>query len=142
MMKVKYVSMILVALSAAIAAGCSSPAQRMAECEAQGVSKDACYIAEQNKQAAVNAAAEKQALENAQALYPVQKAQSSKKVKIFNGMKLVINSTGLIVDGKPAALDESNADAKTYSQGLYVFIVYQSGKIAVMQDGKFLGYAK
>lgn len=49
---------------------------------------------------------------------------------------------GLTVDGKPAALDESNADAKTYSQGLYVFIIYQSGKIAVMQDGKFLGYAK
>lgn len=79
MMKVKQVSMLLLALSAAIAIGCSSPAQRMAECEAQGISKDACYIAEQNKQATVNAAAEKQALENAQALYPVQKAQSSKK---------------------------------------------------------------
>jgi hypothetical protein len=142
MMKVKHVSMLLLALSAAIAAGCSSPAQRMAECEAQGVSKDACYIAEQNKQTAVNAAAEKQALENAQALYPVQKAQSAKTAQTFNGMKLVRNSTGLVVDGKPAALDESNADAKTYSQGLYVFIVYKSGKIAVMQDGKFLGYAK
>lgn len=59
MMKVKHVSIILLALSAAIAAGCSSPAQRMAECEAQGLSKDTCYIAEQNKQAAVNAAAEK-----------------------------------------------------------------------------------
>jgi len=46
MMKVKHVSMLLLALSAAIAIGCSSPAQRMAECEAQGISKDACYIAE------------------------------------------------------------------------------------------------
>lgn len=36
MMKVKHVSMLLLALSAVIAAGCSSPAQRMAECEAQG----------------------------------------------------------------------------------------------------------
>lgn len=47
MMKVKHVSMLLLVLSAAIATGCSSPAQRMAECEAQGISKDACYIAEQ-----------------------------------------------------------------------------------------------
>ncbi|MBV7585501.1 hypothetical protein KW851_21900 [Pseudomonas sp. PDM33] len=48
-----------------ILAGCSSPAQRMSTCLAQGVSRDACYLAEQNRQAAVTAAAEKQALENA-----------------------------------------------------------------------------
>ncbi|EOK5539972.1 MULTISPECIES: hypothetical protein [Enterobacter] len=44
---------------------CSSPAERMAQCEAQGVSHDACYIAEQNRKSNINAAAEKQALENA-----------------------------------------------------------------------------
>ncbi|OAT27479.1 hypothetical protein M976_02185 [Buttiauxella ferragutiae ATCC 51602] len=41
--------------------GCSTPAQRQAECQAQGVSKDACYMAEQNRQ---NVAL-KQAMENA-----------------------------------------------------------------------------
>ncbi|MFQ2603155.1 hypothetical protein ACK30G_09815 [Aeromonas caviae] len=46
-------------------AGCASPAQRMAECQAQGISKDACYQAEQNRQASIMNAAEKQALENA-----------------------------------------------------------------------------
>lgn len=51
--------------TALILAGCSSPAQRMSTCLAQGVSRDACYLAEQNRQAAVTAAAEKQALENA-----------------------------------------------------------------------------
>ena len=28
--------------------GCASPAQRMAECQAQRINKDACYQAEQN----------------------------------------------------------------------------------------------
>ncbi|MEE1913423.1 hypothetical protein [Aeromonas caviae] len=46
-------------------AGCASPAQRMTECQAQGISKDACYQAEQNRQASIMNAAEKQALENA-----------------------------------------------------------------------------
>lgn len=46
-------------------AGCSSPAQRMADCQAQGVSKDTCYLAEQNRQTAILGAAEKQAMENA-----------------------------------------------------------------------------
>ncbi|HKM97406.1 MAG TPA: hypothetical protein VJY99_12045 [Buttiauxella sp.] len=45
--------------------GCSSPAQRQAECQAQGVSKDACYMAEQNRQNSINSAAMKQAMENA-----------------------------------------------------------------------------
>ena len=36
----------------------------MAQCEAHGVSHDACYIAEQNRKSNINAAAEKQALEN------------------------------------------------------------------------------
>lgn len=46
-------------------AGCSSQAQRMADCQAQGVSKDTCYLAEQNRQTAILGAAEKQAMENA-----------------------------------------------------------------------------
>lgn len=45
--------------------GCSTQAQRMSECEAQGISRDTCYLAEQNRQSNINAVAEKQALENA-----------------------------------------------------------------------------
>lgn len=50
---------------AAALAGCSSPAQRMADCQAQGISKDTCYLSEQNRQNSVNNAAMKQAMENA-----------------------------------------------------------------------------
>lgn len=49
--------------------GCSTQASRMRECQQQGISRDTCYLAEQNRQAAINAAAEKQAMENAQSLY-------------------------------------------------------------------------
>jgi len=37
---------ILFVSLAGLLAGCASPAQRMAECQAQGISKDACYQAE------------------------------------------------------------------------------------------------
>lgn len=53
------------AVTFGLLAGRSSQASRMAECEAQGISRDACYIAEKNRQATINASAEKQALENA-----------------------------------------------------------------------------
>lgn len=46
-------------------AGCSTAAQRQADCQAQGISKDTCYLAEQNRQNAINNAAMKQAMENA-----------------------------------------------------------------------------
>lgn len=135
----------LIAMSATLM-GCTSQAQRMAECEAQGVSRDACYIADQNRQATINAAAEKQAMENAQALYPVQKAQSAHKgpkVKQWQGMKLVVSSAGLTVDGKSAAVVEKEEKATVYQQGLYKYLVYSNGKIAVTDtEGVFKGYAQ
>lgn len=135
----------LIAMSATLV-GCTSQAQRMAECEAQGVSRDACYIADQNRQATINAAAQKQAMENAQALYPVQKAQSAHKgakVKQWQGMKLVVSSTGLSVDGKPATVVEKEEKATVYQQGLYKYLVYSNGKIAVTDtEGVLKGYAQ
>lgn len=68
----------LVVITSALLAACSSPAKRMAECEAQGVSKDACYVAEQNRQSSINAAAESAALTNA--ANATQHAQSAKAV--------------------------------------------------------------
>lgn len=105
--------LFIIASVAVFLAGCSTSASRRADCEAQGVSRDACYLAEQNRQSAINGAAEKQALENAQSLYP-QKAQSAKKslafTRHFNGMTFIRDNPGqLSVDGKLAAKDEENA---------------------------------
>lgn len=135
-----------VAVTVLVLAGCSSEASRMAACEAKGVSRDACYVAEQNRQAAMNSAAEKQALENAQSLYP-QKAQAAKKdltfTKQYAGMTIKRDKSGMVtVDGKPAAQDEVTADATVYSQGLHTIIIYKTGKVAVMKDGSFQGYAR
>lgn len=89
---------LLVGVMASLLAGCSSTASRMAECEAQGVSKDACYIAEQNRKATINAAAEKQAMENAQALYPVQKAQAAKAPYVADPLReATFTAPGVVV---------------------------------------------
>lgn len=138
--------LMMLVSTAVLLAGCSTQASRMADCEAKGVSRDACYVADQNRQSAINGAAEKQALENAQALYP-QHAQEAKKVKPFvkhyEGITIKRDSLGIVtVDGKPAAQDEVTADAATYSQGLYTIIIYKTGKVAVMKNNVFEGYAK
>ena len=138
--------LMVIASAVLFLAGCSSQASRMADCESKGVSRDACYVAEQNKQSSMNSAAEKQAMENAQAQYP-QKAQAAKKVTVFtkhyDGMTIKRDKNGVVtVDGKPAAQDELTAEATTYSQGVNTFIVYKSGKVAVMKDGAFQAYAK
>lgn len=95
------------------------------------------------ERAAILGASEKQAMENAQAQYPVQKAQSAKKVKTWEGIELLVDSNGLIVDGKPAAVIEKEEKATVYQQGLFNFIVYSNGKIAVTDlNNVFKGYAK
>ncbi|EJG5414294.1 hypothetical protein NAD41_000895 [Salmonella enterica] len=62
----KVIAVTLVTLTLA---GCSTASSRIRDCEDQGISRDACYVAEKNHQATMSAAAEKQALENAQSLY-------------------------------------------------------------------------
>lgn len=76
---------LILAAACAILSGCSTSASRMAACESQGVSRDACYIADQNRQSAINAAAEKQALENANALYSNKTDQTHHHHKSTNG---------------------------------------------------------
>lgn len=48
-------------LAVILLAGCSSPTSRIADCQAQGVSHDTCYLAEQQRQAAILSASEAQA---------------------------------------------------------------------------------
>ncbi|QGU16007.1 hypothetical protein GNG27_15545 [Leclercia sp. 119287] len=108
---------LLVGVVAALLAGCVSEEQRLAQCEAKGVSRDACYIADQNRQATINAAAEKQALENAHAA--IQHAQAAHigdplREASFsaNGIKATINNgfTQATINGKKATVKRSNAN--------------------------------
>lgn len=68
--------LIMIALMGGLLAGCSTEASRMNDCQNKGISRDACYIAEQNRQATINASAEKQAMENAQSLYSTDDGNS------------------------------------------------------------------
>ncbi|EPT1451956.1 hypothetical protein ACVOZ6_003544 [Escherichia coli] len=56
---------LIVGVAILLLAGCKSAADRMYECEAHGVSRDACYMAEQNRQASMNNAAQNAAYQNA-----------------------------------------------------------------------------
>ena len=55
---IKSLLAVLIAGAAILLSACTSTAQRMAECERQGISKDTCYLAEQNRQNAYNEAAQ------------------------------------------------------------------------------------
>lgn len=114
----------------------------MADCEAQGVSRDACYISEQNRQSTIRAAAEKQALENAQ----TQFAQAVKeKARTWKGYDVEVkrDSLGIVtLDGKPAVQSEVTDKATAFQQGLFTVIFYKTGKVALMKEGQFVGYLK
>lgn len=108
---------LLVGVLATLLAGCVSEEQRLAQCEAKGVSRDACYVADQNRQATINAAAEKQALENAQAA--TQHAQAAHVADPLreaslsaNGIKASINNgfTQATINGKKATVKRVNAN--------------------------------
>lgn len=45
---------MMIAVIAALLAGCVSPEQRIANCTAKGVSYDTCYLSEQQRQQGVN----------------------------------------------------------------------------------------
>lgn len=129
---------------AILLAGCTSTASRMAECEAQGVSKDTCYLVEQNRQTAIYAAAEKQALENAAKQY-AQSAKSKTLQARIAGIDIKISpdiKQGYI-EQTAAALTEENQYAQVYQKGVYTAIWYrQKHKIVLLRDGQIVGSAK
>ncbi len=119
----------------------------MADCESKGISKDTCYLAEQNRQASITNAAEAAALQNAAKQYPAkQYAQAAHKtVKThLAGLDIVINAQQqMYVDGKPALITEQNKDATVYQQGVFNIIHYtRTHKLFVMQNGKIIGKGK
>ncbi|HCI6022667.1 TPA: hypothetical protein NPN74_004815 [Klebsiella quasipneumoniae subsp. quasipneumoniae] len=157
-MKIKYL-VVLAAISASVLVGCTSEDQRLAKCEAKGISRDVCYQEEkaywrnyQSNMATLNASnqqadaiREGNEIQKKHYKHVDQKAQTAKKagVKHWDGMELKMTQNGLVVDGKPASASETTKEATTYQQGLYTFIVYKNGKIAVMDDkGALKGYAK
>lgn len=88
-------------LACVVLSGCSSPAKRMAECESQGISRDTCYLSEQNRQQSINNAAMSAAYRNAasqhaQAAHKNNKHEVSYK-QLTNEAESVINGT--ISDG-------------------------------------------
>ena len=108
---------LLVGMVATLLAGCVSEEQRLAQCQAKGVSRDACYVADQNRQAAINAAAEKQALENAhEAVQYSQAAHVADPLReasfSANGIKASINNgfTQATINGKKATVKRFNAN--------------------------------
>ena len=123
-------------------AGCSSPASRIADCQAQGVSHDTCYLAEQQRQAAILSASEAQAYKNAEAAQHAQAAQKS----IYKGFGVTFRMSSknfAYLNDSLCAIDEDNADATVYQSGLYNVIVYHhTGKVALMKEGQFVGYLK
>ncbi len=140
-MIIKTLSTVVIAI---LLAGCTSTASRMAECEAQGVSKDTCYLAEQNRQTAIYAAAEKQALENAAKQY-AQSAKSKTLQARIAGIDIKISpdiKQGYI-EQTAAALTEENQYAQVYQKGVYTAIWYrQKHKIVLLRDGQIVGSAK
>ena len=118
MMKAKL--MVLAGLmSAVFLAGCSSPAQRMAACEAQGVSKDTCYLSEQNRQQGINNAALTAAYANAANATAEQHAQAAhvadpmREATLSSNVLKATLSNGFFsatINGKKATVKRVNAN--------------------------------
>ncbi|VTQ53237.1 Uncharacterised protein [Campylobacter jejuni] len=131
---------LLVIAALAVLAGCSTQASRMADCQSQGVSKDTCYMAEQNRQTSIQSVALKQAMENSAKQY----AQATKKVvhARIKGIDVKIfpaDKQGYI-EGTAAYLDEDNADAQVYRKGVFTAIYYKrTHKLVLMRDGQIYG---
>ena len=155
----KYSMLALIIAGVSVLSGCTTEDQRLAKCEAKGISRDVCYQEEkaywrnyQANMATLNASSQQadairegNEINRKQYKHVNQHAQAAKKEHVYKaeGLQLVLKADGNVtVDGKLAALDETTPKAKTYSQGLYQFIVYSNGKIALLGDGKFITYMK
>lgn len=104
-------------VSAVFLAGCTSPAQRMAACEAQGVSKDTCYLSEQNRQQGINNASLAAAYANAaNATQHAQAAHVSDPMREATLSSNVLKATlsngffAATINGKKATVKRVNAN--------------------------------
>ncbi|EGT4253203.1 hypothetical protein D8W73_03790 [Citrobacter amalonaticus] len=135
---------VYILLASSILSGCVSEEQRLARCEAKGVSRDVCYQVEQSNQQMMINNAEQNAYMNAREAVK-QHAQAAKKKTVyhFEGMEIKKVSTGLDIDGAHAAVIEKEEKATVYQQGLHYFVMYNNGRLAVLNEQRqFLGWAK
>lgn len=129
---------------AIVLAGCNATASRIAKCETQGISKDTCYLAEQNRQTAIYAAAEKQALENAAKQYAQAAKQQTLQARVAGiDIKITPDIKQGYIEQTAAALTEENQYAQVYQKGVYTVIWYrQKHKIVLLREGQIVGTAK
>ncbi len=162
----------LIIIGAIMLAGCSTQASRMQACEDQGVSRDTCYLAEQNRTNMINAAAEKQALENAARQYGEAahkhphksaangctqvddanglcdehstKANVKPFIKHVGDVEIKRDKLGLVsIDGKPAVEIENEGGNVSYEAGIFIVTIYgKTGKVALSKDRQFVAFAK
>lgn len=147
----------LTVLAVILLAGCSTSASRMAECQAQGISRNTCYLAEQNRQAAILGASEAQAYKNASDAandesgskhhhHARQYAQAAHHAHLYKGYGVTFRMSSknfAYLNDSLCAIDEDNSDATAYQSGLYNVIVYhRTGKVALMKQGQLVGYLK
>lgn len=129
-------------LAVILLAGCSSPTSRIADCRAQGVSHDTCYLAEQQRQAAILSASEAQAFKKCRSCT----TRPAAKKAIYKGFGMTFRMSSknfAYLNDSLCAIDEDNKDATVYQSGLYNVIVYHhTGKVALMKEGQFVGYLK
>lgn len=104
-------------ISVTFLAGCTSPAQRMAACEAQGISKDTCYLSEQNRQQGINNASLAAAYANAaNATQHAQAAHISDPMREATLSSNVLKATlsndffEATINGKKATVKRINAN--------------------------------
>lgn len=154
---------VLVVSAAAALSGCSTKASRMNECLAEGVSHDACYMAESQRQAAILGASQKQAYENSNQVVKEwsdkreakkhhnadQHAQAAHKSKALRykgkGMIFRVSKDGFAyLDDMHAYVEEDNKDATVYQQGIYKVVVYKrTGKAALLNaDNQLIEWMK
>ena len=135
---------IYVLVIASVLSGCVSEEERLARCEAKGVSRDVCYQVDRANQQMIASNAQQNAYANARAAVK-QHAQAAKKKNVYyyEGLEIKKISTGLNINGLPAAVVEKEESATVYQQGLHYFIVYSTGRLAVLNDQRqMLGWAK
>ncbi|HGY1226479.1 TPA: hypothetical protein ACNUZL_000389 [Citrobacter farmeri] len=135
---------IYVLVIASVLSGCVSEEERLARCEAKGVSRDVCYQVDRANQQMIASNAQQNAYANARATVK-QHAQAAKKKNVYyyEGLEIKKVSTGLNINGLPAAVVEKEESATVYQQSLHYFIVYSTGRLAVLNDQRqMLGWAK
>lgn len=132
---------LLIAGVALALTGCSSSTSRMTGCKAQGVTRDACSLAEQNRHAAMVGVAGKQAVENAQ--FAQEAHKSAAKTWRYKDVVVSRDKLGIVsIDGKPAVMTEENKGNQVFATGISNVIFYKNGKVALMQNGQFEGWMK